>query len=358
MELIDRLNEISRKIPQQLPLLQTEEATKNALVMPFISALGYNVFDPTEVIPEFTADVGIKKSEKVDYAVLRAGEPIILFECKTAQCNLDDTHISQLYRYFSVTPARFGILTNGVQYRFFSDLEEPNKMDDRPFLELDMQKFEERHTGELKKFTKQGFDLDNILATASDLKYTKGIRRLLIEEWANPSEDFVRLLAGRVYSGRMTQAAKEQFTEIVKRAFHEFVNSRVNERLKSALERTTADTSEKPAEGSTATEHDDDRVVTTSSEELEGFYVVKAIVADVLSADRVYIRDTLSYCSVLVDDNNRKPICRLFFEGSTKYIGLFDENKNCTRERIESVNDLFKFSDKLRETAQRYVEAS
>ncbi len=79
MDFIDRIRDLSTRIPKQLEHIQTEEATKNALIMPFISALGYNVFDPTEVVPEFTADVGIKKGEKVDYAIHLDGKPIMLF---------------------------------------------------------------------------------------------------------------------------------------------------------------------------------------------------------------------------------------------------------------------------------------
>jgi predicted type IV restriction endonuclease len=122
MDFIDRIRELASRAPKQLPHIQTEEATKNALVMPFIGALGYNVFDPTEVTPELTADVGIKKGEKVDYAILQDGQPIMLFECKWHGAELKDGHASQLYRYFSVTHARFGVLTNGIIYRFFTDL--------------------------------------------------------------------------------------------------------------------------------------------------------------------------------------------------------------------------------------------
>ena len=136
MDFIDKIQELSARIPKQLNHIQTEEATKNALVMPFISALGYNVFDPTEVTPELCADVGVKKGEKVDYAILREGKPIILFECKHHAADLGKVHASQLYRHFSVTEARFSVLTNGLVYGFYTDLEAPNKMDERPFFEF------------------------------------------------------------------------------------------------------------------------------------------------------------------------------------------------------------------------------
>lgn len=78
MDLADCVQEIASRAAKQIEHITTEEATKNAFVMPLVNALGYNVFDPTEVVPEFTADIGTKKSEKVDYAIMRDGEPSIL----------------------------------------------------------------------------------------------------------------------------------------------------------------------------------------------------------------------------------------------------------------------------------------
>jgi len=148
MDLIDKINEMAARIPKQIEHISTEEATKNALVMPFINALGFNVFDPTEVVPEFTADVGTKKGEKVDYAIVRDGKPILLFEVKCTGTDLNNVHASQLYRYFSVTEARFGILTDGVIYRFYSDLDAPNKMDEKPFFVFDLDFRQTRRAGD------------------------------------------------------------------------------------------------------------------------------------------------------------------------------------------------------------------
>src|SRR4051812_29387574 len=111
MDLIDQLKALSARLNTTKSLIQTEEATKNAMVMPFIQILGYNVFDPTEVTPELVADIGTKKGEKVDYAILRDGRPIMLFECKRCGGELNINHAGQLFRYFHVTAARFGVLT-------------------------------------------------------------------------------------------------------------------------------------------------------------------------------------------------------------------------------------------------------
>ncbi|RYZ96434.1 MAG: restriction endonuclease, partial [Moraxellaceae bacterium] len=162
MDFIDQLRMLSTRITNTKNLIQTEEATKNSMVMPLIQILGYNVFDPLEVTPELISDIGTKKGEKVDYAILKDGKPIMLFECKKAGADLHINHASQLFRYFHVTAARFGVLTNGLVYRFFTDLEQPNKMDEKPFFEFNILDFKERDVDELKKFAKAAFDLDTI----------------------------------------------------------------------------------------------------------------------------------------------------------------------------------------------------
>lgn len=126
--------------------------------MPFLAALGYNVFDPTEGTPELNADIGVKKGEKVDYAILRDGKPILLIECKHHAADLGKVHASQLYRYFSVTESRFGLLTNGIVYWFYTDLEALNKMDSKPCFEFNLLDFREQDAEELKKLSKSADD--------------------------------------------------------------------------------------------------------------------------------------------------------------------------------------------------------
>ena len=138
MDLIDNFREISQSIPQKLEYITNEESTKTALILPFIEALGYDFKNPAEVVPEFTADIGHKKGEKVDYAIMIDNKPVILIECKDCNAHLHDLHASQLCRYFTSTPARLGILTNGIVYRFFTDMDKDNVMDKKPFLEIDM----------------------------------------------------------------------------------------------------------------------------------------------------------------------------------------------------------------------------
>lgn len=354
MDLIDRIREISSRIPKQISHIQTEEATKNAFVMPFISALGYDVFNPLEVIPEFTADIGSKKGEKVDYAIKKDDKIIILVECKWSGSDLHINHASQLYRYFSVTESRFAILTNGISYQFYSDIDEPNKMDSKPFFEFNVLNFEDHQINELKKFTKSAFSLDDILTTASTLKYTSAIKKILEEELHAPSEPFVRFFASQIYDGRLTQSVIEQFTRIVKEARNQFINERLNERLKSALaaNNQTEVSDENQSAANKAAESKDFDIETTQ-EEYDGYNIVKAILREMVDVKRIHMRDAKSYCAILLDDNNRKPICRLHFNYKQKYLGVFS-GKNEERLEIDDVDDIFRHADRLKSIVKEY----
>lgn len=347
MELAEQIKAIATRIPLHREHLNTEEAAKTALVLPFINALGYNVFDPREVVPEFTADVGIKRGEKVDYAIMLGGKPIMLFECKGSNVDLSRAHASQLYRYFSVTSARIGVLTNGLVYQFFSDLEQPNRMDDKPFLEFDLLNVQEALLPELNRLTKGGYDPDSIAATAGELKYTKEITRMLTEQLTTPDEELVRLLAGRVYTGnRLTKSVLDQFGDTVRKAFKLFVNEQVGRRLHTALQGDEPAADEASAQASS---------VETTTEEIEGLHIVRAILAQKIDPERVAARDVKSYFGVLLDDNNRKPICRLRFNTGTKYVGLFDNpERDEERIMIHRARDLYQFAPRLLATVARY----
>jgi predicted type IV restriction endonuclease len=361
MDFIEVLQTISSKISKQKTLIKTEEATKNAFVMPFIAALGYDVFDPAEVVPEFIADVGIKKGEKVDYAIKHDGKIVMLFECKCCNSSLDESHASQLYRYFSVTEARIAVLTDGIIYRFYTDIEEPNKMDPKPFMEFNMLDIQEPLVVELKRLTKQAFNLEAILTVAGELKYTREIKRILTEELNAPSEEFVKFIARQVYSGKLTAGVLAQFAVITKQAFTQFINEHITERLRSAMEEPAVplepaiETNSVNGHQNGAVAAEDTHKVAATPEELEAYYIVKAIACAVIEAERIVYRDSQTYFSILCDDNNRRPICRLHFNGKQKSIGLLDANHNEVRIPIANLNEIYKLADRLRSIAEAYV---
>lgn len=349
MAVEDEVKVLSERIKAHSSAMLTEEAVKTAIVLPFLSALEYNVFNPDEVIPEFCADAVGKKGEKVDYAIKIDGDIRILVECKPITTSLDKVHLAQLYRYFSVTSAKFAILTNGRTFHFHTDLVAPNKLDDRPFFSFDLSDLQAPFVGELKKFAKSEFNVDGILQTAHRLKFTSAIKKQIAAIMEDPSEDFVRMMIADVYPGRFTQSVRDEFTPMVKAAFRETIREMVQSRLSSAL----ADTSETDLSGDA--DEGDEREVVTTEEEREGFLIVRAIVRDILKPARIAIRDKKSYCGILVDDNNRKPLARLHFNRSTKYIGLFDSEVE-ERVPIGSLDEIYEHADRLRKTANLYCQ--
>lgn len=360
MDFKDQIKQISERIEKLKNNLQTEEATKNALIMPMLQALGYDVFNPLEIMPEYTCDIGTKKGEKIDYAVMSGGEPILLIECKHWNQELN-LHDNQLLRYFHVSTAKFALLTNGVVYRFYTDLEVPNKMDERPFLEINMLDLKNHYIEELKKFHKTYFDVDNILSSASELKYTSQLKAALNAEFSDPSPEFVKLFAKQVYDGVITTKLLEQFTSLVKKSVSSLISDTISDRLKTALKSevlTQEDkVSEKNDDISTPGPASDNNGIITTEEEIEAFMIIKAISREVVDIARIAHRDAKSYFSVLFDDNNRKPIARLFLNSeNNKYIVLFDRDKKEARHNITSIDNIYNHSEQIKDVIKGYLE--
>jgi hypothetical protein len=347
MDFKDQLKQIAEKVIKFKEDTRTEEATKNAFIMPFITALGYDIFNPQEVVPEFVADLGIKQGEKVDYAIYKDGSPIILIECKHWKESLD-IHSTQLFRYFVVTKADFAILTNGINYRFYTDLEEPNKLDSKPFLDIDLTTIKDNQIEELKKFHKSYYEVDTIINSASTLKYSNEIKILLNNEFKQPSDDFIRYIIPKVYTGRATEKVVRQFSEIVKVSCQQFLSDLITERLKTALD--------KEKESEPQIMESKPKKIETSEEEVEAYHIVKSILRQVLEADRIYYRDFQSFFSILIDDSIRCTICKFYLNDTQISIGIVDANKSEIKYPIVCVDDIFKFSEQLKEVAKSYIK--
>jgi hypothetical protein len=352
MDFKDQIKQLGDRVTKLKDQIQTEEATKNAFIMPFLQTLGYDVFNPLEVVPEYVTDIGTKKGEKIDYAIFKDGNPTILVECKHWGQNLN-LHDGQLLRYFHVSKAKFGLLTNGITYRFYSDLVETNKMDEKPFLEFNINEIKDNQLEELKKFHKTVFDADSITNTASELKYTNELKHLLQQELANPSPDFVKHFARQVYPSVITAKVLEQFTNLTKKSIQQHISDLITERLKTALSKEDEKNKEQEALQAEQAKIEESKIVTTE-EELEGFMIVKTIVRQKISVARVTYRDAQSYFAILLDDNNRKTICRLYLNGSKKYFVTLDEQKKEVRNEIGTLDDIFKFSDTLLQIVDSY----
>lgn len=365
MDFKDSILQLAERVKSLKESIQTEEATKNAFIMPFIQILGYDVFNPLEVVPEMDCDIVKKKGEKIDYAIMKDGSPIMLIECKHWKQDLN-LHDNQLKRYYVASKAKFGVLTNGIVYRFYADLIKENIMDDVPFLEINLEKIREAQIEEVKKFCKENFDLDNILSSANELKYMSEVKKIIRSEFDEPSPELVKLLTKRVYEGIVTQKVLDQFTDIVKRALKSHINDVMSEKLGIAIKATEAAgapiqtaspvTDSKEEEEEPTKVDDKASKINTTTEELEGYYIVKSIVCEVIASERVTYRDSQSYFAIFADDNNRRPICRLHFNNTTnKRIGFIDENRNEQVECIEKLDDIYNFKKQLIDAAKRYI---
>ncbi|SDC00065.1 type I restriction endonuclease [Williamwhitmania taraxaci] len=354
MEFKEQIKQLGEKVSKLRSQVLTEEATKSAFVMPFIQILGYDLFNPLEVVPEFVTDYGAKNIEKIDYAILNDNVPVLVIECKNHGENLDK-HYTQVHKYFHLTNARFAVLTNGVQYNFYADIDNANKMDEKPFLSFDITNIKEQQIKELAKFHKSGFDVNTILTTASELKYANAIRGVLMDEISVPTPEFVKFFVSRVYDGKATEKVMLQFTGIVKRTIEQTFNDIVSDRLMSAINQTKQVQNDS-IQDVALVETDESKVITTE-EELNGFYIVKSILRIKTASSRLSYRDSQSYFSVILDDNNRKPICRLWLNGQNKkHIGLFDRDKKETKYEISSLDDIYNYSVQLLETVGYYEE--
>ncbi len=358
MDFIDVLKQFSSRVEKMKDQITTEEATKMALILPFFQILGYDVFNPNEFIPEFVADVGIKKGEKVDYAITFNGEPTILLEAKWCGESLD-VHSSQLFRYFGTTKAKFAILTNGLIYRFFTDLDESNKMDLTPFLEFDLLNIKDVLVPEIKKFHKDNFDVSNVFSTASELKYSKLIKDFFLNQLKSPEDDFIRFLLSKIYDGTKTQSVVDKFNPIVKKSLNDFITELMNDKIKAAL-KNDQKVIEPPVVAEEVIEKHDEEVqqtnkIITTDEEMQAYYIIKSILSETIEPSRISYKDTTGYFGILLDNKATKWICRLrLSEGKKTMFTPLEDDK--AKINMESIEDLYKLKSVLVEACNKHIE--
>ena len=341
--------------------LDDEAKTKQYLVVPFLRVLGYDDSVPSQVVPEYTADFQGRQGWKVDYALMSAGQPVIIIECKESGNRLTGTtEVTQLGRYFPFTKARICILTNGIIYRFFTEANNTNTMDSSPFLEVNLEHLDLKAVGELEKFSR-GFDVDERLAAASDRKIIEEMKNMLVIQLSQPDDSFLQLFARPLHTGNYNQAAKDKFRPLLQEASREFIRERLNATFQAAQSFATRIEEENATEQA-GESTESGKEIETTAQEWQAYDIVKAIVHDLLPGDRVSIRDSQSYCAVLMDNNNRRPLCRFYFNGRQKRLGLFDGSRaetgalNVRQHDISALDDIYSYADQLQETVRRYLE--
>lgn len=348
-----RVNELSRRSRHASQHALTEEATKTSVVLPLIQAFGFDPFNLEEVVPEYIADVGLKKGEKIDFALKIDGVLSVLIEVKPITLSLGNAQYSQLFRYFATKEAKLAVLTNGREIWFFSDMDEPNRMDKKPFFTFDLQSFTESEVSDLARFQKTTFSIGAIREAASNLRYAKAAAAYIKRQLESPDDDFVKLIGRQIVDGSMTKAVMEPLRVAVQGALDLVIRDRIQDKLSVAFR--TEPVPAEPGQPKQEVAADQGDIVTTD-DEAQAFMIVRAIAARHIDIDRVTLRDAKSYCSVFVDDNNRKPVCRLYFNSkSTKTLGLFDESKTENKVTIERLSDIYQHSTAIENAVKAYA---
>ena len=353
MDFIDVLKQFSAKVSQTKDKCTNEASTKLFLINPFLRLMGYDTTDPDDVWPEFTADVGIKQGEKVDYAILQKGDPVILIEAKQCGNDLSGDH-GQLLRYFHGTTAKFGILTNGIVYKFYTDLEQPNRMDTKPFLELDLLNIKETIVPEIKRFCKSNFNADEIFSSASELKYSNEIKAYFAAQLKEPDDDFIKYILTHIYDGVKTQSIIDKFKPIIRHSLNNYVSELMNDKITTALRKSNADEIKSEADD---TEEIVEKKIDPSPKELEAFYVIRTLIGEKIRNDDITYRPTQSYLNILYKNNVRKWICRLKLENNNPCIIVPSENPNGTVILLaDGINSLYEQKQILLDSLNKYID--
>lgn len=353
MELKEKLLALADRAEKIITQIKTEEGTKQSLILPFFQILGYDVFNPLEFCPEFDADYGIKKGEKVDYAIIIDNVPTILVEAKCCNDKLD-RHGAQLFRYFNTSKAKFGVLTNGIKYRFFTDLDETNKMDEKPFFEVDLFNLTDNQISYITNFHRKTLDVDSILTSASDLKYSNLIKDYLKGQLTSTSEDLASFLVGQVYEGRKTSSVIEKFIPVVNKSLNQFINETMSSKFAETLKGPSIQSSITEEVIDTVDDSSQISKIVTTATELEAFAIIKSMIRSLVDPSNITYKDTESYFGVLFQNNTRKWICRLFL-GTKKSIVLPIGEKGSERFYIDSIDDLYNYEAELKEVIQKYI---
>jgi len=359
MDFIDELRRHSTHVSKFKDTITTEAVTKNSLILPFFQLLGYNVLNHLEFEPEYDANFGGKKDAKVDYAIIIEEKPTILIECKPCGEDLEK-HVGQLSQYYAAAGTKFGILTDGVIYNFYTDIDKIHIMDKEPFLVFDVLNFDENNVPELERFAKKTLDVDVAFKAAIELKYMGKINEILHSLRTDPQDSFVKYIIGEISNRKANAKAIEEFRLIIKRGFSQYINDTISEMINDMLKSTTKNPSVKDDAAIETTvdetlEQQEPEERMTTLEEFEAFAIVKSILRNICDVNRLTLKHTSQYSVVEFDNNSWKRICRFWFGGKQKRISIPDENKKPIYYDISNLNDIYKYADSIREVCERYL---
>ena len=293
----EELQKLCVQISERKAHVTNEESTKQVLIIPFLQVLGYDIFNPLEIHPEYYAEFG-KKGEKVDYAVFKDGLPVMFIEAKPVNGNLTNFSV-QLSRYFNGVPeVELGVITNGVEYRFFTDLKDTNVMDALPFYTLDLSNLNDQDIEMLSHVRKEAYSRDDITKIAQELAYTNALNHMIMNQFKAPTEDFIRFMIREIgVNTRITIKEVDAFRPLLKRAIANAVIDIVNQGLISQDISTPKKSSEEQNPSAVV-----DQVIVpmeTTPEEIQAFNTIKdTLQAAGRDVTELVYKDTSSYFSI------------------------------------------------------------
>lgn len=336
MSFADSIARVAERARTQIVNIVGEQATKMSLIAPFLTVMGYDVFDPAEVIPEYIASFAIKKAgqfEKVDYAIKVNDKIVMIIEAK-AHDQKAEAHDGQLGRYFnSLVHTKVAIVSNGIQYRFFTDLKHENVMDERPFFTFDLLNYQPKDLEDLKIFHRDNFDAIGIKQAAEEMVYLKGMTNLLANVLQAPSDEFIKFLIGEMSKSSESYEIGQKITAKVIGKFRPIVQKALKNSLVHLMTRSIDDALGTPipvtpdtSESVSASEEVEEETATvipgieTTEEELAAFDKIQAIAASSSQSDLpVTYKDVMTYFGV----NVGKPawwFARLYLSAKQKSI--------------------------------------
>jgi len=278
---------------------------------------------------------------------------------KAYKTNLDEAERGQLQRYFHATKARIGILTNGHVFQFFTDLDEVNKMDEKPFAEINLLNLRKAPLSQLKHVTKTKFNLDELLGIAEELKYIKGVKDEIRKELTAPSDWLVKEMAQRVHSARRIRAQiLDSFRRIVAEAIQSYIADRINETLDKAIKTVEINEHDHQSNEQDTAEAKISNDIVTTQEEIEALYIVRAICANLIDSDRIMEKDTKNYCNITLDGEPRQSFLRLHFNFvRKKKIVIFDQDQPEVVS-VKHPSDLYQYKERIRKALNLKLEPS
>lgn len=358
MDFKDAIQQLAERIAKQKEAIQTEEATKTSFIMPMIAALGYDIFDPFEVVPEMDCDL-TKKGDKLDYAIMKDKQAVLLIECKHCRQNLD-LHSTQLSKYYAASNARFGVLTNGIEYRFYADLNKANIMDEKPFLIVNMLDLSDTDIEQLKKFHKSYYNESEILSTAQELQIMIQVKGILNKNFQSPGDEFTRYFVKCLNDGKSPSKLIEQYKPIIKKSIASVINDIIQDRLNFASKNTEQQTEGILNQVATIGEQDDDKLqdgiialdkesgVVTTQEEIDAYNIIRSILRKHISADKIAYKDFKTYFAIGIENPSYWWICRLSFGSRKKSICFPTEDyKSQEKYDIDNIDGIFDCIGKL-----------